>query len=135
MRFAVLAGFQISMKISFRILVLFFVLNFTTFVRAGDFVSVVLQADQSLPPITITGDHFLVIRNFTQEIGATNRGVVSVTTNGSTFTNAFVATLIDPSTIFYSEPVNNFVVAGPATVTVKCGDTTNCFITYRKGED
>ena len=104
----------------------------TTF--AGDFVSMVLQADQQLP-ITVRGDHFLVIRNFTQEVGGTNRGVVSVTTNGSTITNAFVASLADPDPNNILDPVNNFVVAGPATVTVTCGDTTNCFITYRKGQD
>jgi len=78
----------------------------------------------------------LVIRNFTQQVGATNRGSVSVTTNGLTINNAFTATIIDPAAPQgMLEVINNFVVAGPATVTVTCGDTTSCFITYRKGED
>src|SRR5438105_10826693 len=123
------------MKLSFRLLALIFVLGFTTFVRAGDFVSMVLQADGQLGPITVRGDHFLLIRNFTQEVGGNNRGFVSVTTNGSTITTAFVASLADPDPNNILDPVNDFVVAGPATVTVTCGDTTNCFITYRKGED
>jgi hypothetical protein len=132
-RFALSAGSD-SMKTSFRLLAAVFVLSFTSFARAGDFVSMVLQAGQVLPPITVTGDHFLVIRNFTQEVGGSNRGFVSVTTNGLTITNAFVASIADPNPNNILDPVNNFVVAGPATVTVTCGDT-NCFITYRKGED
>lgn len=122
------------MKTSFRLLALGFVFSFATFVRAGDFVSTVLQHDQTLS-ITVNGDHSLVIRNFTQEVGGFNKGFVSVTKNGLTITNAFVASVEDPSTAFVNDPVNNFVVAGPATVTVKCGDTTNCFITYRRGEN
>ena len=122
-------------KIFLRIVVLFFVLSFATFVRAGDFVSAVIQANDSLPTITVRGDHFLIIRNFTQDVGGFSRGFVSVTANGSTITNAFVASIADPNPNFLLDPINNFVVAGPATVTVTCGDTTNCFITYRKGED
>jgi hypothetical protein len=123
------------MKMSLRLLAAVFVFIFIGFVRAGDFVSTVLQAGQQLPPITISGNHFLVIRNFTQEVGGNNRGFVSVTANGLTITNAFVASIEDPSTQFLNDPVNNFVVAGPATVTVTCGDTTSCFISYRKGQD
>ncbi len=133
-RFAFSMGPQ-PMKTSLRLLAAIFVLIAVNSVRAGDFVSMVLQANQQLPPITVSGDHFLVIRNFTQEVGGFARGFVSVTTNGSTITNAFVASIEDPSPFIINDPVNNFVVAGPATVTVTCGDTTNCFITYRKGED
>ena len=123
------------MKTSFRLFAVLFVFNSTGFVHAGDFVSTVLQADQQLAPITISGDHFLVIRNFTQEVGGNNRGFVSVEKNGSAITNAFVASVEDPSTFFLKDPVNSFVVAGPATVTVTCGDTTSCFLTYRKGQN
>jgi hypothetical protein len=123
------------MKTSSRLLAVIFVFAFAGFVRAGDFVSAVIQADASLPTITVTGGHFLIIRNFTQEAGGSNRGTVSVTTNGQTVQTAFVASVADPNSLFILDPVNNFVVAGPATVTVTCGDTTNCFITYRKGED
>jgi hypothetical protein len=124
------------MKTSLRFLAAVFILSCAGFVRAGDFVSMVLQANQQLPQITVPGDRFLVIRNFTQQVGATNRGSVSVTTNGLTINNAFTATIIDPAAPQGTlEVINNFVVAGPATVTVTCGDMTSCFITYRKGED
>ena len=123
------------MKTSLRVLVAVLILSVTSFVRAGDFVSVVLQANQVLDPITVTGDHALIIRNFTQEVGGFNRGFVSVTTNGLTITNAFVASIEDPATAFLLDPINNFVVAGPATVDVTCGDTTSCFITYRRSEN
>ena len=124
------------MKTSLRLLAAVFILSCAGFVRAGDFVSMVLQANQQLPQITVPGDRFLVIRNFTQQVGATDRGSVSVTTNGLTINNAFTATIIDPAAPQGTlEVINNFVVAGPATVTVTCGDTTSCFITYRKGED
>jgi hypothetical protein len=123
------------MKTSFRLLAVVFVLSFATFVRAGDFVSTVLQASQALPTITVAGDKVLVIRSFTQEVGGFQRGSVSVTKNGLTITNAFVASIQDPSPFFANDPINSFVVSGPATVTVKCGDTTNCFITYRRGEN
>jgi hypothetical protein len=123
------------MKISSRLLAVLFVFICTGFVRAGDFVSTVLQAGQVLGPITISGNHFFQIRNFTQEVGGFNKGFVSVTKDSLTITDAFVASVEDPSTQFTNDPVNTFVVAGPATVTVTCGDTTSCFITYRKGQE
>jgi hypothetical protein len=107
---------------------------FTKFADAGDFVSMVVQANQSLPTITVPGDRFLVIRNFTQEAGGMSRGFVSVTTNGLTANNVLTATIVDPALSGTLEVINNIVIAGPATVTVTCGDT-NCFITYRKGTD
>jgi hypothetical protein len=118
--------------------VLFVLLFFaiTKIAVAGDFVSTVVQATQSLPTITVPGDHFLVIRNFTQEAGAVTRGSVSVTTGGLT-TTVLTAAIVDPAagpgTL---EVINNIVIAGPATVTVTNPDTvTSCFITYRKGTD
>ena|SRR5947209_17095011 len=123
------------MKIFLRLLAALFLFSFSTFANAGDFTSTVLQASQTLGPITISGDHFFQIRNFTQEVGGFARGFVSVTKNGLTITNAFVASVEDPSTFILNDPINTFVVAGPATVTVTCGDTTNCFITYRKGQE
>ncbi len=105
----------------------------TTF--AGDFNSMVVQASQSLPTITVPGDRFLVIRNFTQEVGAATRGSVSATTNGFTAT-VMTATIVDPMAAPGNlEVINNVVIAGPATVNVTCGDITSCFITYRKGTD
>src|ERR1051326_9167817 len=100
---------------------------------AGDFQSVVMQANSSLPTITVPGDRFLVIRNFTQEAPFTIRGTVSVTTNGLTTNNALSATILDSAAPQGSqEVINNIVVGGPAQVNVTCGDST-CFISYRKG--
>jgi hypothetical protein len=123
------------MNLSFRFLTSLFVFAFAAFANAGDFVSVVVQATQSLPTITVPGDRILVIRNFTQEAGGKTRGFVSVTTNGLTANNVLTATIVDPAAPQGTlEVINNVVIAGPATVTVNGGDT-NCFITYRKGED
>ncbi|HWY52358.1 MAG TPA: hypothetical protein VNW72_12830 [Chthoniobacterales bacterium] len=117
---------------------LLFVLIFCTvakFATADDFVSMVMQSGSTIGPINVPPDRFLVIRNFTQDGTATPRGSVSVTTSGSTVTNAFTATVVDPMAMSGTlEVVNNFVVGGPATVTVSCPSTT-CFITYRKGTD
>src|SRR5436309_224779 len=123
------------MKNSLRLLAALFVFSFISVVHAADFVSTVLTAGQTLGPITITGNHFFLIRNFTQESGGFGRGYVSVTKDGLTITTAFVASVEDPSTAFLNDPINEFFVAGPATVSVTCGDTTNCFITYRKGQE
>ena len=123
------------MKTSLRLLVVIFVFSFAGLVRAGDFVSMVLNANQVLGPITVAGDRVLRIRTFTQEVGGTNRGTVSVTANGSTNPIAFVASIADPNSGNILDPVNVFVAAGPATVTVTCGDTTSCFISYEKGEE
>jgi hypothetical protein len=120
-----------------RVLPVLFFFVFAKFADADDFVSAVIQAGQSLPaPITVPGDRFLVIRNFTQEaVGFTTRGFVSVTTNGFTANPVMTATIVDPSAMSGKlEVINNVVIAGPATVTVTAGNTT-CFVTYRKGTD
>lgn len=124
------------MKKFLRLSAALFVFSFAGFVHAGDFVSTVIQAGQPLT-ITVSGDHFLLIRNFTQECcPLIGRGTVSVMKDGQTASPAFVASIEDPSPFIpVNDPVNEFVVAGPATVTVTCGDTTNCFITYRKGQE
>jgi hypothetical protein len=125
------------MKTSFRLLAVFVVLVFVGFIRAGDLQSQVIQ---TTGPITIDvpGNRFLTITNFTQEGPQTtspSRGVVLVTTTTFTAKQVLTATLVDPTTAPGSlEPINNVKIAGPATVTVMPGDT-NCFITYRKGQD
>jgi hypothetical protein len=120
------------MKTSLRLLVVLFVFSSGGVVRAADnFVSMVLNANQVLS-ITVPENRFLKIRTFTQEAGGLSRGRVSVMANGSTNAFAFVASIADPNSAHILDPVNDFVVAGPATVTVTCGDTTSCFITYRK---
>jgi hypothetical protein len=109
---------------------------FATFVMAGDFKSVILQANAVLPTITVPADHFLKIRNFTQEGPATSRGVVTVTTTSNGLTaNVLTAAIIDPEATPGSlEVINSVVIEGPASVTVTCGDTT-CFVSYKEDSD
>jgi hypothetical protein len=107
--------------------------GFTGIAFAGDFKGVVIASGDTLtPPIHVSGDQFLVIRNFTQDSGST-RGLVNVyqiATGQSA--NVLAATIIDQNNPPALEVINNVVIAGPANVTVSCGDGTNCFLTYRK---
>jgi hypothetical protein len=124
------------MKTSFRLFAVVFVLIAANLVRAGDFVSQVVQAGATFT-ISVPGDRFLVIRNFTQEgptASITVRGTVTATdTTGLTGT-VLTATIIDTDPTLLLEPIDDIVIAGPSTVTVTAGNT-NCFITYRKGQD
>lgn len=126
-----------------RVLPILFLFLPATFVNAGDFVSVVLQPSDNPIPITITipGDRFLIVRNLTQEAFASDgitpaakRGYVSVTAPFSA--TVLTATILNTnvSAVTPLEPINNVVIAGPATVTITPGDTT-CFVSYRKGAD
>jgi hypothetical protein len=123
------------MKTSFRLLAVVFVLVAVNFARAGDFVSQVVQASANFT-ISVPGGRFLVIRNFTQEFSAstTVRGTVTATDGTGLTGTVLTATLADTNPIDLLEPVNEVIIAGPSTVTVTGGDT-NCFITYRKGQD
>ena len=124
------------MKTSFRIFAVVFALSFAGSVRAGDFVSQVVQAGATFS-VSVPGDRFLVIRNFTQEgptASITVRGTVTATDKTGLTGTVLTATIVDTDPTLYLEPVNNVVIAGPSTVTVTGGDT-NCFITYRRGED
>jgi hypothetical protein len=139
MRFAVLTESPISMKISFRILAVVFVLIAVNFARAGDFVSQVVQGGAAPATFTIQvpGDHFLVIRNFTQEgtfSAITVRGTIKATDRTGLSGTVITATIAETDPAVALEPVNDVIIAGPSTVTVTGGDT-NCFITYRKGQD
>lgn len=123
------------MKTSLRLFAAVFVLIAVNFVRAGDFISQVVQAGASFT-ISVPGDRFLIIRNFTQELSTstTVRGTVKATDRTGLAGTVLTATLADTNPIDFLEPVNEVVIAGPSTVTVTGGDT-NCFITYRKGQD
>lgn len=100
----------------------------TTF--ADDFKSEVIPGNGSLGPIRVHGNQFMVIRNFTQEDGTTH-GVVMVTQlPGITPVNVLAAAILNMST---PDVINNVIIAGPADVSVTCGDTAgNCFISYKK---
>ena len=112
-----------------------FVCGAAAVVRANDYKSVVIQGNTSLTsPIDVSGDRFLVIRNFTQQ-GGTVRGTVNVTIGTQTIT-VLTASILPADSTTTLEPVNSIVISGPATVTVTCGsDATTCFVTYRKESD
>ena len=99
---------------------------------ASDFKSAVV-VDGSPLAIHVAGDHFLVIRNFTQQEGGSTRGLVNVyDISSGQSVNVLAAAIIgtDPGTPV--EVINNIVVDGPANVTVTCGTSATCFVTYRK---
>lgn len=127
------------MKTSVRVLAAVFLLSFVGFAQAGDFVSQVVQG--GIAPATFTiqvpGDRFVVIRNFTQEgptAAITVRGTITATDMTGLSGTVLTATIVDTDPTLLLEPVNDVVISGPSTVTVTAGNT-NCFITYRKGED
>ena len=119
------------MKILFgRSLVACVVLGATSFVFAGGgFKSRVITSS----PLTITvpDEHFLRLRNFTQQ-GGVDRGVVTVTLNDQS-ANILTASRIDTSSVSTSpEIMNQVVIAGPAEVTIAPVVGATLFITYRK---
>jgi hypothetical protein len=119
-----------------RFLVAAFLCGSAAFVVAGDFKSKILQANEMLS-IIVPVDHFLKIRNFTQE-GGNQRGWVSVTTTANGLTaNVLTAAIIDPmATAGSLEVINSVVIEGPANVTVTCGNAdASCFVSYRKDSD
>src|SRR6266511_4621555 len=68
---------------------------------ANPFKSKIISSSDSVLVITVPGDHFMKITNFTQD-GGTDRAVVEVTLPGDTenggSTNVLTATRIDVST-------------------------------------
>ncbi len=104
---------------------------------ADDFKSKIVEQNGTLlpDPIHVPDGQHLVIRNFTQD-GGTMRGLVNVyliPTGQSA--DVLAATIIDPNSSPALEVINRLVIAGPANVTVTCGDGTSCFITYKKESD
>jgi hypothetical protein len=124
------------MKISSRLLAAILIFSSAGFIHAGDFISQVVQAGSTFT-ISVPGDRFLVIRNFTQEgptAAITTRGTIMATDRMGLTGTVLTTTIMDPDPTLYLEPIDEVVIAGPSTVTVTGGDT-NCFITYRKGQD
>jgi hypothetical protein len=117
----------------FRSLVVVFLSASAGMLSAGEFKSAIISPGASLS-INVPGDHFLKIRNFTQE-GGTTRGVVTVTLNQgmSQSANVLSAAIVDPTLTSALEVINDIIVGGPADVAVTCpADATQCFISYRK---
>jgi hypothetical protein len=117
-----------------RSLVVFFLLN-AGVVFAGEFKSSVITT--SALTITVPGDRFLRITNFTQE-GGTDRGVarVNLSGDGDGTANVLTATRIDFSTGINSQNFpeigNEIIIAGPASVRVPPVAGATLLISYRK---
>jgi hypothetical protein len=125
-----------------RCLVALTLLVAVTVAFASPFKSKIISSDDSVLEITVPGDHFMKITNFTQD-GGTDRAVVEVTLPGDTenggTTNVLTATRIDFSTGTnaqnYPEIGNRVTIAGPAIVKVRPVVGAKIFITYRKERD
>jgi hypothetical protein len=102
-----------------------------TLVLANDVQSRVIATNSSLATIRVPNDHFLVIRNFTQD-GGMVRGTVTVTLDDQPLSPTTVLAAAITSSSNPPETVNRIVVAGPANVDITCGDGTTCFVTYLK---
>src|SRR6187401_1011077 len=93
---------------------------------ANPFKSKIISSDDSVLEITVPGDHFMKITNFTQD-GGTDRAVVEVVLPGNTenggSTNVLTAARIDFSTGVnaqnFPEIGNQVTIAGPAIVRIR----------------
>jgi hypothetical protein len=109
---------------------------------ANPFKSKIIQSNDSVVEITVPGDHFMKITNFTQD-GGTDRGVVEVVLPGDTenggSANVLTATRIDFSTGANAQNApeisNRVTIAGPAIVKIRPIVGAKLFITYRKERD
>ncbi len=111
-------------------------------VFANPFKSKIISGDDPVLEITVPGDHFMKITNFTQD-GGTDRAVVEVVLPGDTenggSTNVLTATRIDFSTGANAQNApeigNRVTIAGPAIVKIKPIVGAKLFITYKKERD
>ena len=109
---------------------------------ANPFKSKIISSDDSVLEITVPGDHFMKITNFTQD-GGTDRGVVEVVLPGDT-ENGGSTIVLTAARIDFSiganaqnapEISNRVTIAGPAIVKIKPIIGAKLFITYRKERD
>jgi hypothetical protein len=109
---------------------------------ANPFKSKIISSTDSVLEITVPGDHFMKITNFTQD-GGTDRGVVQVSLPGDAenggATNVLTAARIDFSTGSNAqnapEITNRVTIAGPAIVRIRPVVGAKLFITYKKERD
>jgi len=109
---------------------------------ANPFKSKIISSDDPVLEITVPGDHFMKITNFTQD-GGTDRAVVEVVLPGDTenggSTNVLTAARIDFSTGANAQNApeigNRVTIAGPAIVKIKPIVGAKLFITYKKERD
>src|SRR5258705_3669449 len=104
---------------------------------ANPFKSKIISSSDSVLEITVPGDHFMKITNFTQD-GGTDRGVVEVVLPGDQenggSTNVLTAARIDFSTGAnaqnWPQISNRVTIAGPAIVQIKPVVRAKLFITF-----
>src|SRR6266850_352667 len=109
---------------------------------ANPFKSKIISSSDSVLEITVPGDHFMKITNFTQD-GGTDRAVVEVVLPGDQenggSTNVLTAARIDFSTGANAqnspEISNRVTIAGPAIVKIRPIVGAKLFITYKKERD
>src|SRR5712675_1076690 len=109
---------------------------------ANPFKSKIISGDDPVLEITVPGDHFMKITNFTQD-GGTDRAVIEVVLPGDTenggSTNVLTAARIDFSTGANAQNApeisNRVTIAGPAIVKIKPIVGAKLFITYKKERD
>src|SRR5712691_7277004 len=109
---------------------------------ANPFKSKIISSDDPVLEITVPGDHFMKITNFTQD-GGTDRAVVEVVLPGDTenggSTNVLTATRIDFSAGANAQNApeigNRVTIAGPAIVKITPIVGAKLFITYKKERD
>ena len=127
-----------------RCLVAFILVAAATVAFANPFKSKIISSNDSVLEITVPGDHFMKITNFTQDGGlVTDRAVVEVTLPGDTenggTTNVLTATRIDFSTGSnaqnFPETGNRVWIAGPAIVRIRPVVGAKLFISYKKERD
>ena len=130
--------------LALRCLVALTLLAAATVAFANPFKSKIISGDDSVLEITVPGDHFMKITNFTQDGGlVTDRAVVEVTLPGDTenggTTNVLTATRIDFSTGSnaqnFPETGNRVWIAGPAIVRIRPVVGAKLFISYKKERD
>jgi hypothetical protein len=128
--------------LALRCLVAFTLLAAATVAFANPFKSKIISSTDPDLVITVPGDHFMKITNFTQD-GGTDRAVVEVTLPGDTenggTTKVLTATRIDFSTgtnVLNPPEIGNRVwIAGPAIVKIRRVDGAKLFISYKKERD
>ena len=111
-------------------------------VFANPFKSKIVQGTDPVLEITVPGDHFMKITNFTQD-GGTDRGVIEVVLPGGQenggSANVLTAARVDFSTGANVEKApeisNRLTIAGPAMVKIRPVVGAKLFITYKKERD
>lgn len=126
--------FPYSMKNLFRIAALA-CCGFVGTTSADDFKSITITGSGSPVDLPrIHGDQFMLIRNFTQDVAESPRGVVTVTRPPTSVTpvNVLAAAILTASP---PDVINSVVIAGPADVTATCPTDAICFISFKKASN